>query len=51
MNRKLNPPIPTLKTVNLGNLKPKIFDEINSPNNSKIDHFNGWSFVNSEENK
>ncbi len=52
--RKLNPPIPILKKVNLNNeFKPRIFDDFNSSNNDdKIEHFDGWSFVNSKgENK
>jgi hypothetical protein len=46
--RKLNPPIPALKQINLGNcLKPKIFEEINSTHlDERIEHFDGWSFIN-----
>ena len=49
--RKLNPPLPKLKQINLGNcLKPRIFEEINnSQYDDRIEHFDGWSFINNKD--
>jgi hypothetical protein len=52
--RKLNAPIPTLKSINMENFKPKIFDDNKCCGkfDYRMEHFDGWSFVNSlEENK